>query len=90
MKLLRQLLYAATIIAVAVTGATGGLDQETTRTVVVELLALLAAGTALVNTPLPGAGTGKHTAEPARPTLTGPTIAGLVLDTIGGLLRRRS
>ena len=89
MKLLRQLLYAATIIAVAVSGATGGLDADTTRAVVVELLAVLAAGTALVNTPLPGAAAGKHDAEPARPTLTGPTIAGLVLDGIAGILRRR-
>ena len=85
LQTVRQVLYIATLALVAITGATGGLDAQTTAGVVAQLLALVAAGTALTNVPLPlPKSTPAGVAQ--RPTLTGQTIAGLVADVFSRLM----
>lgn len=83
MIIFRQVLYILTLGLVGYTGATGGLDTDTAAEVVAQLLTLLTAGTALVNTPvtLP-----RRQPEIVRPTLTGQTIAGAAVDILGRVI----
>lgn len=79
MATVRQILYILTLALVGYTGATGGLDADTAAGIIAQVLSVLTAGTALVNTPLPGTDT-------VRPTLTGQTIAGATVDALGRIM----
>lgn len=86
MVITRQLIYGVTLILVLLAAATGGMDNGTATAAAGQLLAALAAGLALVNTPIPGR---KEPDEPTRPSLTGQTVAGFAIDALTALLGRR-